>query len=66
MAKITLESQDLLDFTDAAKYLDVSRPTIYSLIDQERLHPISIGKVRYLYLAELGQVKKERMTKNNG
>ncbi len=60
MTKITLETKDLLDFTDAAKYLEVSRPTIYALIEEGRLHPISLGKVRYLYVAELEQVKKER------
>lgn len=60
MTKIILETQDLLDFTDAAKYLEVSRPTIYSLIEAERLHPITLGKVRYLYVAELEQIKKER------
>jgi excisionase family DNA binding protein len=60
MAKITLETKDLMDFSDAAKYLKVSRPTIYALVEQGRLHPISLGKVRYLYVTELGQIKKER------
>lgn len=49
-----------MDFSDAAKYLEVSRPTVYALVEEERLHPVTIGKVRYLLVTELARIKRER------
>jgi len=61
MAKIVVETQDLMDFTEASKYLGVSRQTIYNLIKEEQLHPILLfGKARLLYRYELDQIKQAR------
>lgn len=61
MAKITVETHDLMDFTEAAKYLGVSRQTIYNMIEEEKLHPIALfGKARLLYRYELDQIKRAR------
>ena len=60
MAKITIESKDLMDFNDAAVFLAVSRQSIYNMIEEERLHPIQFGKTRLLYVWELEQVKQAR------
>ena len=57
MAEIILKSDDLLDFTEAASILGVSRPTIYNLIAKYKLHPVTIGRNRYLLRDELQFIK---------
>ena len=49
----------LITFTRAASILGVSRPTIYNLIKKHNLHPVVIGRNRYLRIEELEVIKKE-------
>ena len=50
---ITIKTKDLLTFTEAAFILKVSRPTLYSWIKKQRLHPVLIGRNRYLLREEV-------------
>lgn len=53
MERITLDVKNLLSFSAAATLLGVSRPTIYSMVSRNELHPISIGSNRYILLEEV-------------
>lgn len=53
MTKITLRVEDLITLSAAAKILGVSRPTVYNLMDRYRLHPLVIGRNRYLLREEV-------------
>ena len=57
MAEITLNVQNLIGFTQAAKILRVSRATIYNLVARNKLHPVAIGRNRYLLYEELESLK---------
>ena len=61
MEKVTLEIQNLLSFTAAAEILEVSRPTLYKLIKDNKLHPMSIGRNRYILRDEVERLKDERV-----
>lgn len=54
---ITIKTDDLLTFSEAAKILNVSRPTIYNLVLREKLHPVLIGKNRYLLRTEIERLE---------
>lgn len=60
MSEITLEVANLFNFSQAATLLGVSRPTIYELIKKQKLHPISIGRNRYLFRDEVERLGQER------
>ena len=60
MSKITLNSDELITFSEAAKLLGVSRPTIYNLVKREALHPVLIGRNRYLLRAEIERLKEKQ------
>ena len=62
MTEITLDVQNLMTFTEAAHVLEVSRPTVYNLVEKNKLHPLSIGNNRYLLREEVEQLK-ERLNK---
>ncbi len=51
--EITMQTTDLLTFSEAARILGVSRPTVYNLIRTKGLHPVVIGRNRYLLRAEV-------------
>ncbi|MBA7592513.1 hypothetical protein ES708_34700 [subsurface metagenome] len=59
MEEITLEVSNLLTFTKAAEMLGVSRPTIYNLVNRQELHPVAIGRNRYLLRHEVERLKRE-------
>jgi excisionase family DNA binding protein len=53
MSDLTIKTNDLVTFTEAARILDVSRPTIYNLVLKQQLHPVLIGRNRYLLRTEI-------------
>lgn len=59
MEQIVLEVKNLLNFSKAAQILGVSRPTLYKFIKQGKLHPVSIGRNRFLALGEVQSLKRE-------
>ncbi|MBA7481026.1 hypothetical protein ES707_16494 [subsurface metagenome] len=59
MEEITLEVSNLLTFTKAAEMLGVSRPTVYNFVNRQQLHPVTIGRNRYLLRHEVERLKQE-------
>lgn len=53
MNDLTIKTDDLVTFAEAAKLLQVSRPTVYNLVTKEQLHPVLIGRNRYLLRSEI-------------
>lgn len=58
MLELTINTPDLLTLSEAAKILSVSRPTIYNLIAKNHLHPVVIGRNRYLLRSEVEGLKE--------
>ena len=56
MEELTITTNDLITFTEAAKILKVSRPTLYNLVSKAQLHPVVIGRNRYLLRSEVERV----------
>ncbi len=48
-----MQTTDLLTFSEAARILGVSRPTVYNLIRTKDLHPVAIGRNRYILRTEV-------------
>ena len=42
-----INTDNLISFSEAARILGVSRPTIYSYIERDMLSPVAIGRNRY-------------------
>ncbi len=59
MEEITIRTPDVLTFTEAAKILGISRPTIYNLIKKHTLHTVTFGKNRYLLTNEVEKLREE-------
>lgn len=57
MDELTIKVKDLLTFSEAAKILKISRPTLYNLVSRETLHPVLIGRNRYLLRAEIENLR---------
>ena len=53
MADLTISTPDLLTFAEAAELLGISRPTVYNMVSRYQLHPVLIGKNRYLMRSEV-------------
>ena len=53
MSELTINTSDLLTLSEAAEILKVSRPTVYNLIEKYQLHPVLIGRNRYLLRSEV-------------
>lgn len=60
MEQLTIKTNDLVTFKDAADLLGVSRPTVYNLVEKLQLHPIMIGNNRYLLRNEVEFVKSQQ------
>ena len=60
MDELTIKTNDLLTFTEAAKILMISRPTLYKLIKKGILHTVSIGNNRYLMRVEVERLLSEK------
>ena len=57
MDELTIKTTDLVTFSEGATFLDVSRPTLYNLVEKQKLHPVLIGRNRYLLRTEIEQLK---------
>ena len=57
MREIKLYSNDLVDLSEAARRLGISRPTLYNWIALGRLTTIQIGKVRYIPVQQIEQLQ---------
>ena len=66
MAEITLNVQNLINFTEAAEILQVSRPTVYNLVARFKLYPVAIGRNRYLLREDVEQLKERLKQKTAG
>lgn len=60
---VKINITDLIDYTEAAKIIGCSRPSIYHMIYTFKLHPIKIGKSQFLLREEVESVPKK--TNNN-
>ncbi len=58
MEELTIKTNDLITFTEAAIILKISRPTLYNLVSKLRLHPVLIGRNRYLLRAEVEKIEQ--------
>lgn len=59
MIKLTLNSEDLITFSEAARILKKARPTIHYWVDIGKLHPVAIGDDRYLLHREVETLKEK-------
>lgn len=60
MEELIIRTEDLVNFSDAARMLKVSRPTVYNLIKKQRLHIVEFAHNRYLLRTEVeGLVKTQ-------
>jgi len=57
MEEITIKTDDIVTLTEAAKMLNVSRPTVYNFISRHQLHPVVFGRNRYLIRNEVETLK---------
>jgi len=58
MTEITLQVENLVTFSEAAKILGVVRATVYNLVAKHKLHPVVIGNNRYILRDELEILKR--------
>jgi len=59
MTELSIKTDDLVTCNGAAVILGVSRPTVYNMIERHQLHPVMIGRNRYLLRTEVLSLKKE-------
>ena len=65
MEKLSIRTDDLVTCNGAAKLLGVSRPTVYNMIERYQLHPVMIGRNRYLMASEVANLKRNREKGNS-
>lgn len=64
MSEIRLEVNNLLNYSDAARILGVTRVTIYAMIERGEFHPLHIADRRYLLKEEVDRLANERRHKS--
>ena len=64
MPEIKLQTNDLMSFSEAARVLDVTRVTIYAMIDRGELHPFAIADRRYLLKEEVEKLANAKSSSN--
>jgi len=52
-----MSENNLINFSQAAELLGVSRPTIYAMIERGELHPVQIADRQYLNRDEVEGIK---------
>lgn len=57
---LSIETNSLITFAEAAKILGVSRPTIYNKVRRDHLHPVKVGSNQYLLRAEVETLKAKK------
>lgn len=58
MSEIRLQVNNLLNYSDAARILGVTRVTIYAMIARGELHPLAVADRRYLLREEIERSKE--------
>jgi len=60
MPEIKMQTDDLINFSEAARLLKVTRTTIYAMIQRGELHPFGIADRRYLFKEEIERLIDEK------
>ena len=60
MSEIRLQVSNLLNYSEAARILKVTRATIYAIIARGELHPLTIADRHYLLREEVERLKREK------
>jgi excisionase family DNA binding protein len=60
MREIRLQVSNLLNYSEAARILAVTRATVYAMIERGELHPWDIADRRYLLREEVERIKKAK------
>ena len=60
MSEITLKVDNLLNYTEAAHKLGITRATIYAMIQRGELHPLVVADRRYLVKDEVERLVAKR------
>ena len=55
-----MQTDDLINFSEAARLLKVTRTTIYAMIQRGELHPFGIADRRYLFKEEIERLIDEK------
>ena len=53
----------LLNYSEAAKILGITRQWVYALITTGQLHPVEVADRKFLKRVEVEKVKRERAVK---
>lgn len=56
---ILIQANDFFTLTEAAHLLGVSRPTLYNWISRGKLHPVTLGRNRYVLRSEVEALKEK-------
>lgn len=56
MSEVRLQVSNLLNYTDAARLLGITRATVYAMIKRGELHPMAIADRQYLLKEEVEKV----------
>ena len=62
MPEIKMQTDDLINFSEAARLLKVTRTTIYAMIQRGELHPFGIAGRRYLFKEEIEGLIGQRLS----
>lgn len=55
---VSIETNSLVSFGEAAKILNVSRPTVYNWVRDKKIHPVKIGTNQFLLRVDIEALKK--------
>ena len=62
---ILIHTDDLLSVQEAARLLKLSRPTVYSWINQKKVLSCRLGGTLYVLRSEIDRVLRERGREND-
>jgi len=65
MKEIRLQVSGLLNYSEAAHILKVTRATVYAMIIRGELHPFDIADRHYLFREEVESLAHKRYNGNN-
>jgi len=65
MSEIRLQVSNLLNYSEAAHLLKVTRVTIYAIVKRGELHPVVIADRRYLLKKEVERLKDKTHDRRN-